>query len=402
MNADEGRPAWAARIRGERKTRRWSAEELARRLRDAADPRIRAHLPSLDNLVTYIRRWERGANGVSERYRMLYARAFDMSDEELFGTARDDSADAVLPAGHDSNGVISPDDEERLFAAATAPSRLDLRVVDSLAVILGQQRRTEDIFGSAPLLEPVAGQLTTIQRLVVEARGPLRSKIVHVAGEWAQFYGWLQANTGNLAQGNAWLDRALEWAVETGDVDLISEVVSFKGHVAWMGERIGGVIGLSAAALHGDGLYPGQYAISAAQQARGHAMAGDAYDAERLLDDADCKAAEARNRQDEAPPWLYYHSPGFFALQRGLTYRYLGRHDHAYNQRAIDTLTDGLAELPADMRDSEWAGEFVYQLGRAFLQAGEREGAAALAGALDTLARQIGSQRLAGQASALH
>jgi hypothetical protein len=156
---------------------------------------------------------------------------------------------------------------------------------------------------------------------VIDARGPIRPKVVNIGAQWAQFHGWLMANTGNLVEGKAWLDHALEWAIEADDVNLISEVVSFKGHIAWMAGQVGPMIGLSAAALRGDGLYPGQYAISAAQEAWGHAMSGDAHTAERKLDQADEHAVTARERLEESPPWLYYHSPGFFTLQRGLAYR---------------------------------------------------------------------------------
>jgi hypothetical protein len=310
-------------------------------------------------------------------------------------------AGGALYALWEPAGAITPDDEDRLARAAQKPSRLDLRVVDSLATILAEWRRTEDVIGSTPLVDPVRSQLATIKRLVIEARGPVRPAIVHVAAQWSQYGGWLTANVGDLRAGRAWLDRALEWATEAGDANLISEVLSFKGHVAWMAEEIGPMIGLSAVSRRRDGLYPGQHAMSAAQQARGHAMAGDAYEAEQLLDEADRHAAAARERADEAPPWLYYHSPGFFELQRGLTYRYLGRYDPAYNRRAAAALVAGLQCLPAEMQRSEWAGEFVYQLGRAHLQAREREPAGVLAAELATLAEQTGSKRLARQAAAL-
>jgi transcriptional regulator with XRE-family HTH domain len=300
-----------------------------------------------------------------------------------------------------ASGERRPDDEERLMLAARRPSRLDLTVVESLSAILAAQRRTEDVVGSGPLLGPVAAQLDTIGAFVVEARGPIRPKVMHVAAQWAQFFGWLKAGTGRLAEGKAWLDRALAWALEADDVNLTSEVLSFKGHVAWMAGQIGPMIGLSAAALRGDGLYPGQRAISAVQEGRGHAIAGDVAATERRLAEADEYAASARERVEEAPPWLYYHSPAFFDLQRGLAYRHLAVTHPAYNDRAIRTLTSGLERLPADMRDSEWAGDFVYHLGRAHVQAGEREHALALAGRLDELARRTGARQVVAKASAL-
>jgi hypothetical protein len=38
--------------------------------------------------------------------------------------------------------------------------------------------------------------LTLVQSLAEEARGPIRPRVVDVAGQWAQFAGWLCAATG--------------------------------------------------------------------------------------------------------------------------------------------------------------------------------------------------------------
>lgn len=300
-----------------------------------------------------------------------------------------------------NGGLITPDDEDRALAAISAPSRLDQATVDAFANVLAATRRLEDSIGSAPLVESVRAQLAVLKRLVTEAHGPIRPALVNVAGQYAQYAGWLHANTGHFADGSALMDRALEWATEAGDVNLISEAMSCKGNVAWLAGQIGPVIGLSAAAQRGDGLYPGQPAISALQEARGYAALGAADDAERKLDDAEEYADQEQARFDEAPPWLYYHVPGFYDLQRGQVYRLLGRTLPTYNRRAADTLTAGLHDLPAEMCDSEWAGDFMYQLGRAYLQANEREQAEAQAEELAALAEAIGSKRLRDQAAAL-
>ena len=72
----------------------------------------------------------------------------------------------------------------------------------------------------------------------------------------------------------------------------------------------GPVIGLSQAAQRDRGAYPGQLAISAAQEAKGHAMEGRGADTDRLLDEADQLAGCAREHREDAPPWLYYHTDG--------------------------------------------------------------------------------------------
>lgn len=386
-----------ARLRGERKARRMTVEALAEAVRDAADERVRRRMPKLRDLCRTIRGHEAGEHPPGPRYKMLYAAVFGMSEEELFADDADTSQWTVA-ATDDS---FTPDDEERLERAGRAPQRHDPGVVDALGAVLNGQRRTEDVIGSAPLIEAVRGQLAVVSGLVSEARGEPRKKVVHIASQWAQFYGWLQSNTGNLTVGGGWLDRALEWAIEADDPNLISEVLSFKGHIASMSEQVGAMIGLSTAALRRDGLYPGQYAMSSALRARGHAMVGDLFLMEVNLDLADKHAAAARERQEEAPPWLYYHSPALFILHRGLAYRYAGHYRPAYHLRAADALTRGLEELPAEVRESEWAGEFVFQLGHAYLKADERDRAVAVADDLHALAVRLDSERLIEQAADL-
>ncbi|MEV5749983.1 hypothetical protein AB0L00_19350 [Actinoallomurus sp. NPDC052308] len=73
----------AERVRTERKARGWDKPEMARQLaRSAGD--ARGSLPDYECLLTYVKRWERGTVGISERYRLLYCRAFDMAEEDLF------------------------------------------------------------------------------------------------------------------------------------------------------------------------------------------------------------------------------------------------------------------------------------------------------------------------------
>ena len=369
-----------ARLRRERVARGWDVPDMARELRRAG------HASAHDSLVRQVRRWERTGD-ISEQNRLLYGVALDMPYDDLFGG----------PTGD----VLSPDDRERVQLAVARPARVDAAVVDALGRVLAVQRRAEDSVGSALMIAPVHGQLETIEHLTRDARGPVRTPLVNVAAQWAQFAGWLYANTGKLAKGETLMRRAIEWAVEAGDPDLISETTSCLGNVAWMGGHVGATIGLSQAAIR-NGRFPGQVAISSVQEARGHAAAGELDDMERLLDQADEFAEREESRLDEAPPWLYYHVPGFYDLQRGYVYRLAGRTDPAYNDKAIGALVAGRNRLPSDMQRSEWAGDFVYQLGRAHGQARQPDRVAERRRELADLAAELDSDLLATRAGELH
>ena len=299
------------------------------------------------------------------------------------------------------NGSLSPDRRERIEWARQHPSRPDAAVTESLAVVLDAQRHAEDALGSAAVIRPVLAQLAVAGDLVREARGPARPGLVHVAAQWSQFAGWLLIATGKHEQGDARLSQALQWAVEAGDPSLISEALSFQGHAAYLLGRPGPVIGLSQAARRDQRAYPAQLAVSAAQEAKGCAMEGDGAAADRLLDEADELAALAREHPDEAPPWLYYQTDGFFELQAGEAYSWLAA-DPLYRERATEALGSGYAALPASARGSEWGAEYLVRLADVHVSGGDLEQACAVAMQAAGIARAVTSAGLCRMLRRLH
>lgn len=281
-------------------------------------------------------------------------------------------------------------DRERLLWVAGHPRRLDRATIDSLALVLAEQRRLEDALGAASLVRVVDAQMATIVRLVTEVPdGPRRRRLVDVAGQWAQFAGWLHATTTDYVGGRRWYMRALEWATEADDSDLASTVLSMRGHMAWVQGAYDRMVALSQAAAW-QPVSPGVRAVAIQQEARGLALLGDAEGADRRLDQAETLALRAAENPAGEPDWMYFYDPHFFRLQRGLADRYLGRHD-----RAIERLTSGLAAVPAEIRASDWIAWYVLQLALARHAVGDKGGAErALCEAMAT-ARATGAVRLA-------
>jgi hypothetical protein len=174
-----------------------------------------------------------------------------------------------------------------------------------------------------------------------------------------------------------------------------------KGHVAWMAGQPGPVIGLSQAAQRDPRAFPGQHAISSAQEARGHAMAGDVNSAERKLADAMGMAQVADERREQSPPWLYYHSPAFFELQRGIVLGYFAAVAR-YRDIALSALDAGYAGLPPDERESEWGAAYLVHMAAVHERAGDADQAAAVALAATRIARRTGSPRLRRMLRPLH
>ena len=292
---------------------------------------------------------------------------------------------------------FTPDDEERLIEAARRPSRVDTSIVEALAMVLDGQRRAEDAIGSMAMLDPVRAQLAVVENLLVEARGAARSGLVDVAAQWAQFAGWLNANTGDAAGADRHYDRALQWASEAGRPDMVATALNMKGHVAWLRREVGPMVGLSQAAQRDRHVSDGVLALAVQQEARGHALAGDGAQADRKLDEALTLTVRAAERQEDQPPWIYFFSTDYLTLQRGLAYRYLGRY-----RAAAEWLMSGLDALPPESRSTEWTAWYVLQLAAAHLAMGDVQQACATAREAAMVARLTHSEMLTGQLRAFH
>ncbi len=305
-------------------------------------------------------------------------------------------AGSCVAGTRELNGVFASDDDERLVLAAREPKRLDRGVVASLAAVLGAQRRMEDQVGSAVMLKPVTAQLAVVSNLAGEARAPLRGEVLGVAGQYAQFAGWLSANAGRLADAGKWYDRALEWAEESGDANMTATALNMKGHAAWLAGKVGPMIGLSQAAQNGKAISAGVRALAVQQEARGHALAGEGDEADRRLDEAATLTEYVAAHQEDEPPWVYFFSPGYLALQRGLAYVFLGRY-----ARAIELLSAGLADMSTQVRQSEWVGGYLVRLAAAHAHAGDVEQACSVAAEVLLIVSQTGSSHLRAQLNRL-
>jgi transcriptional regulator with XRE-family HTH domain len=104
MNAmpAEDRATLGARLGAERRRRGLTKPEMARRLA----PHVTEQCPSLGTLISYLKRWEAGKSGVSERYRFACAAALGMDEAGLFGLQRVPEPDSAAMSLHQGQRVI--------------------------------------------------------------------------------------------------------------------------------------------------------------------------------------------------------------------------------------------------------------------------------------------------------
>ncbi|QOC89912.1 helix-turn-helix domain-containing protein [Micromonospora craniellae] len=266
------------------------------------------------------------------------------------------------------SGMLHPaptsDDPNRLAYVTQHPRRLDPETLHILGEMLAAHRRLEDTLGSTPLIPTIRTQLDLVTTLVAESAGGLRQQVVDLAAQWAQFGGWLYAASDRRRLASRWYGTALEWGTEAGNADMVATVLSMRGHLAWSERRPGPLIGLSAAAVR-QPASSGVRAIATQQQARGHALTGEANVAIDLLDRATELNEAAMQAPDREPPWIYFHSAAYLTMQRGLAYRLLG-----WNAQAIEYLRLGLTGLPAGSSAAAWTGPYLLHLAAALVDNG--------------------------------
>ncbi len=294
-------------------------------------------------------------------------------------TAWERSARPPVPVMPLASAAPGADLYDRITRAVDNPPRVDVPVVEWLERTLAEHRRVNDTVGATPLLGLIRSQLSVVAGFTRSASGPLAGQLVDLAAQYAQFVAWMCIEIRDHGAGLAWYDRARDWAEEAGDANMAATTLSMKAHLAWSVHDARRCVQMAQAARWYDRqVTPGVQGMAAQMEARGHALAGDAGAARRLLDEAQELIGRAAGRPEDEPGWMYFYGEDWFTLQRGMAELHLRNW-----QGAADLLSAGLAALPEwYRRDRAWYGAC---LASAHAGAGDAEqaGAVALAFAFD-------------------
>ena len=205
--------------------------------------------------------------------------------------------------------VEAPQGGDRLASVRAHRGRADRATAEALAGLLAGYRRLEDAIGSGPIMRPVRDHLDTMTSLLRDAPDDVRPRMVDLAGQWAQFAGWLSIARGEERAATVWNARALQWASEAGNADLVATVVSFQGYQAECRSDLPTMIRLSREARRDQTVTAALRAYCAGQEARGLAMAGaEAPAVLGCLSEASDLSAQAA--EEPLSPWGAAHRRG--------------------------------------------------------------------------------------------
>ncbi|MGW4425199.1 hypothetical protein [Streptosporangium sp. NPDC004631] len=315
MAGDGVFPAWAVRVRAERKTLGWDVHTTARRLRAAAGDAGR-DLPDHESLVRTIRRWESGVIAMlSERYRLLFSRAMGIPEAILFAPERtlspyDGTTDngGRSPEQHEGAGdptnrrdalkvglatamgrVLGDAAEEAMEftrrAGQTAVGRatLDHLEVAVTDIVGGFHRRSPaDVFTVARAYRQRVDQLIRSPHTLKEGR-----ELFVYAGWLSETLAWLAYELSNPVAARAYAIDSFEYADQAGHDELYAWAANVTASISMNARRPDLAI---SAARRGMTKTPADHVLTlrlSVQAARAHAHLGQRAECESLLHSAE-------------------------------------------------------------------------------------------------------------------
>jgi tetratricopeptide (TPR) repeat protein len=334
---DNERPAWALWLQQQRHERNWSWRRLARELRQRADKRG-WHLPSDDDLIRMMRRWERGEHKPGERYRELLAEVYDDSAPEDLQpeSILDDMQRRPFLRGLGAfigmaaaSAFIEP--WERLSHALRHPSRVDRATVSSLERLTVMLENRESQENPRALLGPVEGHLGNVATLLAGSP-PLRPQLCSIAGETAALAGWLAWDIEDRPAAAGYFRVGIDAAKEANDRALGAYLVGSSCVQPAYRERPHARLRRLQGRTHGfarSDASPSTRAWRATLEAEAHALAGDASNCLRLFDEAEAAMSRMGGEDEWRRPRVAFFDRNYLAGERGVALARLGQPDAA-------------------------------------------------------------------------
>lgn len=245
MTADLDRRTVAARLAAARTRRGLTKRELGRRLAS----QVTEQCPSLDTLVSYVKRWEAGKVSVSDRYRHAYSKALGMSPADLFGQGDLPPPSATprgpvtfggllgLPAGVDDPSMCDGADMERrrlllatlglgaFAASASLTALIDLALTSEPRDLADWQVAVADHLHAIRTRPPAQARDDLIVDLLrlrqqLNRAGPDSIELRRVLAALAALYGGLLTRLGEHGAALRWWRTACHAADDAADLEL--------------------------------------------------------------------------------------------------------------------------------------------------------------------------------------
>ena len=250
----------------------------------------------------------------------------------------------------------------------------------------------DNLLGPRLVIPTAIDQVRAIQRARQRVDGTDLRELVHVQAQFADLLGWLHQDSGDFQASQYWMDRALDWAHQTGDRDSVVFVLARKSQLAGDMRDAAEAVDVAEAATRLAGPQNRLGAVAATYAAHGYALRGDHLGCERSY-------ASARSLLDQAEhddsPWARFFDAAYIGVQRARSLATLGDH-----REAVDGFRSAIEDLqPGYHRDR---GVYLSREAMAHAGLGEIDHAAELGLRAFVIGAETGSERILTELFALN
>lgn len=308
--------------------RGWSQEQAIVRM-EALARSMNVDLPVRSSMRTLLSMFENGRRPVPGQYRPILRELYRATDGDL-GLAGETSGDSNLLAPHiPPQGVLSHPTPE---------------VLGYLRNIRKEHVNADSVTGPRYVRSFIYPQLIAIDRMCETSHGPERAEILFMGAKFAEFYGWLSQDSGDIEAAIYWTNKALDYAHEIGDNQLLAYTLMRKSNIVTEAGMPGNGLGLANAALSTTtDLALSIRAVSLRQRARANALLAEKTSFERDINDA----LESAAQYDENPANQHakYCTPSYVTMEAGMSWV-----EFSQPMLAIEIFHDSLSGWPPDIQ----------------------------------------------------
>jgi DNA-binding XRE family transcriptional regulator len=276
-----------------------------------------------------------------------------------------------------------------VFGSANGTGVLTDNAVSQLLVLRRIVNDAHNWRGTGALMPAVRNMYDFIDALRRNARGDVRRRLLGTGAMYAEFYGWLYEEIGDLRNAGVWTSRALEQGQAADDRDVVAYCYVRMSQLAEVDGDDDRVIGLARAAQREIGVSAIVRAMALRQEARGLARAGlDA--CMPRFDLAQALVQDVERPQSDEYSIGYCFTELHVQMQRAASMVDLADHS-----RAIDAYNDLMPRWGAVCQWEQ--GVHTAKLAYAHAASGDVDQAVDLGFAALELARATGSQLIVNE-----
>ncbi len=239
-------------------------------------------------------------------------------------------------------------------AQTPAPSHIGMTDVKQVEAATRAMRALDYQFGGGACRDAVVAQLSWAQRLLgASGKDDVRQRLYRALGDLQNLAGWTTFDVGLLDSSRSHFASALEFAKQSGDSSLLSNIMYRIGRVyLHRGEANDALkwfqLGQIAAQDSGSEL---AVAVLCGNEAWAYAMLGDDVQAKKMLDRS--RDELARANLAEAPDWARFYNETDMYAMTGTVHNELAAFDPRHAATAISAFGQALARYDDAMSRSQ-------------------------------------------------